>query len=369
MFYGNETLEALKEQKISEELFNENYNPNFEEDFYNEFYNAYWALNNEVEFYSLLEAQGNNALLLPDSQHKESIGDKIKHLINIVVTWIKEAFKKLAQVVKNMYEKIVYNTVRDKALQAIFKNYSYDDTVKARENGWKGVPRTYKMPAFADIKQSRIYDYYSKYTNALEDKNLTDLLSDMEMNQTAEYAEDKYNEILDVIKDNKKDFHLKYSKFVSSLSVGVFGNSDYGAKEGDKYFYPMKHHFEILQNIVLNSQQRVVYLKKSYDKDFKKITSQKVFDYNTELKQVKSEKDTSDNEGHKVYSYYLKAKIAVCKYELELARNIIKDTITRTITTFKYAFSIYLYIVATTRRYLSSNTAKGKNPEPAAAAS
>lgn len=357
MFYGN----TVPSKQQDDNWLNESFDPNYEETFYNEFYNAYWALNNEIEFQSMLEAEGFE-LSTEVKQSKGTIGERISKLISTVINWIKEAFKNFLNGVEKVKDKIVNNTFRDKALQKLFNNYSYNDIVIAKEKGWKGVPKSYAMPAMLDIEDDSIYQSFKDYNVIYCKESLNDIVESMETDQTVEHAEESYNKILDLIKEYNHVKSLKFKEWweQSQSRYGIHLNYDYGTNEDDKYYYPMKQHFEEMQNIVFHSQQKIINIKKSFDNGFKKITKDKIFDCKKELKDINSKEDDSDNQGNKVYNYYLKSKIAVCGFQLQLTHSIMKNYIKTINDTFKYAFIVYRYIVASTKIYLLTDTIKNK---------
>ena len=385
-------------QYISQEpsLLEQEFNPNYEQDFYNEFYNIYWLAESELDFYlkldTLLEGEYDLDVVRRAPWEPEekgpSILDRIKQMAQAILKWIKEACIKLAKAFQDALEKVKNNTFRDQALQKLFKNYKYEDLEKAKIKGWKGIPKSMKMPAKFDITESEILERYNEFyrdsdkhfdihTKSFvggerkEDELITKLDS-MYTNQTIENAKECYDRIMEILKERKKNLNIKYTGlwdgevYAKGYRVDATETSD-----NNSYYYPRKEKFTICQDIVFNSQKQTVQIKKSFDNSINSILKGIINDDKKELAKVKKEADTSDNQSKAIWTYYLKAKLAIESFRLELSRNILKEAIRSINDTFTIAIRTYGYIVSSTKSYLLVTDIKdkvtGKNVEPQAA--
>lgn len=376
-------------------LCEQDFNPNYEQDFYNEFYKTYWLAEGELDFYlkldTLLEGQYDLDIVRKAPWEPEdkgpSIFDKLKQMVQAILKWIKEACIKLAKAFQNALEKVKNNTLRDQAMQKLFKNYKYDDIVKAKDKGWKGIPQSMLMPAKFDITESEILENYNKFYRDCDlhydidngefvagERKEDELISNLDSiykDQTVENAKSCYDNIMDILKRRKKNLSIKYTGLWDEKTYSKGYKVEPTEKDNNKYYYPMKEKFVECQDIIFNSQKQVIQIKKSFDSSINSLLKDIMNKDKSELNKVKHEVDTSDNQGNTVWIYYLKAKLAIESFRLELSRNILKEAIRTINDTFTYALRVYGYIVSSTKSYLLVTDVKdkvtGKKVEPQAA--
>ena len=384
-------------QYINQEssLLEQDFNPNYEQDFYNEFYKIYWLTEGELDLYikldTLLEGEYDLDVVRKAPWEPEEKGptllDRLKQMAQAILKWIKEACIRLAKAFQDALEKVKNNTLRDQAMQKLFKNYKYEDLEKAREKGWKGIPQTMIMPAKFDITESEILEKYNKFYRDCDlhydirsgqftggDRKEDELISnldDMYKNQTVENAKACYDKIMEILKERKKNLSIKYTGWWDGEVYGKGYRVEPIEKDNNKYYYPRKEKFAICQDIVFNSQKQVVQIKKSFDNSINNLLKDIMNKDKSELNKIKHEVDTSDNQGNTIWAYYLKAKLAIESFRLELSRNILREAIKTINDTFTRALRIYGYIVSSTKSYLLVTDIKdkvtGKKVEPQAA--
>ena len=381
-----------------ENLAEENFNPNYEQDFYNEFYNIYYLAEGELDFdlklSSLLEGEYDLDIVRKAPWEPEekgpTIGERIKQMVNVVIKWLKEAFVKLAKLAEELFQKIRNNTARDQVLQKLFKNFKYSDIEKAKEKGWKGIPKSMWTPSkFEQYEDTDVYGEYVKQCRECkwsetyefelkevgEDK-LEGYLDNMLQNYTLENAKEKYNLIMEELKKrknnielNRKDYLLdKYANPKQNVK-GYQPTPSEKTKEG--YYIPVATKFAVIQDIVFNSRKQLVQMRKGFEDNFLKIYKQNIADDKLDLKATKAAKDTSDNKSKEIYTYYLKAKLAFSSFKLGVAKNIMSECVKTINDTFHYAFRVFAYIVSSCKSYIVGNDIKekvtGKKEEPVAA--
>lgn len=357
---------------------NTSYDPYYEEKFYNEFYNIFWAANNELDFElrlsSLMEA--GNELMVPGTAKEKSgtslsIADRINKMIDAIINWIKDAFNAVIKAVHDAYEKVKNNTVRDQALQKLFKNFNYDKIEEARELGWQGIPKNVSIPISCNVKEcSIVYTRFNKYFGDTF-KDVDDLLDKMYQTQTFDNCRECYNEIMDKINDLKGRVTLKNDPLEPKVLVYSSQATQYGSDPNSSKYIPMKPHFEGLEDIVFHSQQKLIDIKKSFEENFKKACLENISKDKNELKNIRRDKGNDDSEGKQCATLMVKARLAATSYKLSLAKEILKDGIQNIKESFIFAVSVYSVIFFRCTGFLKKHrkdNAKGKEPEPEATA-
>lgn len=357
---------------------NTSYDPYYEERFYNEFYNIFWAANSELDFndriYSLMEADGKNELMIPDTSKEKSgtslnIIEKINKMIDAVINWIKGAFNAVIKAVKDAYDKVKNNTVRDQALQKLFKNFNYDKIEEAKKLGWEGIPKNISIPVSVDVKQcSIVYDRFNKYFGDTF-KDIDDLLEKMYQDQTFDNCRECYNEIMDKVNDLKGRVTLKSDTLEPKVLVYNPQAAQYGSDPKSSRYVPLKPHFEGLEDIVFHSQQKLIDIRKSFEENFKKACLNNISKDKNELKSIRREKGNDDSEGRQCATLMVKARLAATSYKLSLAKEILKDGIQNIKDSFIFAVVVYSRIFFSCTKFLkkSHKGNKAEGPEPVAA--
>lgn len=406
MYFGEATINLInnKFDIYYEETFEKVYNFN---------YNSILNDLNLLEHMSLVKEDG--AIAIEGPVQKTNFKEKVMKMIQAVITYIKNIFAAFISTVSKIYEKIRYNTLRDKIVQKIYGNLSYDDLEKAKEKGWIGLRWNYKFlnpdinnealltsvkeilkdeDIFKDLeemkldkridslkeKEEKIDNTILKIKDKLESRsklNLQweilfqkklDIKAEVEIRRAINEFENKAMNGFTSEEDynNSKQKLDDTIKRVSSENILPFVHYSNGKRNRnigfDTYMYPDKEEYNILKDFVLNYKK---YLNK-IDQTQKPIIAdihKSLANNTSEVIKLTMSKDTSDNDFKQTELIILKTALKVDDIHLKIYKNVTKNFLNACNGMFKIGIKTYSKIVTDIKRFFEDNKESEDNQD------
>ena len=339
---------------------------------------------------SLVKEDGA-AIAIEGPVQKSSFKEKVMKMINAVITYIKNAFTAFISTVSKIYEKVRYNTFRDKVVQKLYGNMQYFDLETAKENGWKGIEADKYFFINPDINSEVIL---GRVKDILEEDNIFDELEQMKLDRREKQLKEKQEKIeetierlnnvvyfLDVLGQIRSQtfnnkFHIDYDMakmhYDKKAAAGFKTEAEYEeAKkrvmdamkkhplqfiftlEGDKdgYVIPPSDEYNILKDFVLNYKKHL----NKIDKAQKPIISdihRSLANNTSEVMKITLTKDTSDNDFKQSELAILRTAIKVDDIHLKIYKTVTKNFLNACNMMFSLGIKTYSKIVMDVRKYL-----------------
>ena len=281
--------------------------------------------------------ENDDTLSLVDKKSEEAkktLIQKIKELVNKFVQFCKDLFKKVSEKIKQIY---LNTNFVDEFVSKFKDKMTFQNMLKAKENGWKGIPNHIPMinhvANLSDSKLAKaIEEDYGLYTVVTLD-DIDPIIKAKDL----EDAKDKYNE-----------FETKLKKFKSEIDVEdsesyLFSNNGakfdiLGTKIGQAYFVISKdisedgnHYYPTIIDCFQKTKifaeegekniKKIAYEYKKYVNEFivsKQVTNSNIKSYNNG-----GSNHTGDNETDNINILYYKA---IYKYQSAVMQRTAKIT-------------------------------------------
>lgn len=341
----------------------------------------------------------NNTSNSSNEKIKNSFLDTIKKVIDQVIKFFVEIFKKIGDFINKIVDKIKYNTIQDKFTKLLLKDITFKNLEKAKENGWQGFDNDIKfkkkkskeerlrcpisyinLDPLRDYTHIAIKDIFDEYKfseienivntdfrfGALEDtqdkldkikKEISATIkkySDPFSNLSAEGSKDfvasvfarmEYDNIRRVREDDTEEsYNQRIYEFFKKYPAPMF----YKTREP----YPSAEEFESIKDCLFNNKKIQNDINKNKDELVKGVKEEYNQNKNS-LKNLNSKKykDTSEQEYQKVEIEHLKCKIKINNIKMIIYKGVTTNFINLIKLAYIVALSSYDRLCKICKKY------------------
>ena len=277
---------------------------------------------------------------------KKKLLDIIKNIFNKVVTFIQDIIKGFIKFIEFIEEKIN----RDEIVKKFGKGVTWDAIQNAMNNGWEGIPTD--LP-YADISQDQLIQNMDVFTiiageiTANKEFDLEVLKKDIEKIKDMKSITDArsaYNDHVNTINQIRPDIMKLSQQYQVDKKVYISRDQKNG-----KYKITQQI-FHMIENSSINSRSIIKNIKEQGKKVTDRIESEQIKPLKREIEN--NLKATGDNaEFLKIENYYLKTKLAYNNLILQNTLNGINVIVKETKNKISINTRVYLYIASHISKY------------------
>lgn len=325
----------------------------------NKFLNTGYSEININEFFDILNEQqllfeDTFALAIPNQSNinntstedtKKKLLDIIKNIFDKVVSKIKEIIDNFIDFIKSIEEKINHDEIVKKFARGI----TWKDVETAYQKGWKGIPENRyfaKMDEDQLVQNKNNLDhivYRMADRNGLDLKSLSDEIEKMKEIKDINEAKKLYHEHLSRINKARE-----YISFSADNNIYTMNNKQNG------YYKLDARNFQMIENSSINSRSIIKDIKDQQQKITDRMKRENIDPLKREIEY--NLKSTADNaEFLKIENYYIKTKLAYNNFILQSTIQSINHVLINVKQKININTNLYLYIARSIRPYISKS--------------
>ena len=311
----------------------------------------------------------NTSLSIPKNffepeEAKKTLLQKVKEIISNFIAMVKKAFAKLAEII---HKKYMETNLQDKFISRYKDIVTFSNLEKARDNGWKGIPKTIPMiNKIADIKDSKLY---TEMTDDifLTDENYVNVDRDIEpiiSARSLDDAEKIYNEFVKKLEKFKSDSDREntfsyISKNNMEATLKKSAKNSYFViskteREEDKYYFPIPEPFAKTKKLAEEGQSYIKQFRDSNQHFIKNIKMNK----DVEMANLNSYKGSGSNvsedkDNNKIMIMYYKARYKYTAAYVQRSTKVLNTVVNLIKMQYITAIQNYIHCVYAVKKYVN----------------
>lgn len=321
--------------------------------------------------------QSNSASNI-EEKVKKTFFQKVKQIFEKVIKAIKDFFKGIYNKIHDFY---MNTNLKDKALSKYKDKVTYPNLQKAKENGWKGLPKSIPLPGkIWDISDSKFFEDLGEDkdndNNLTSDRNPNKILNVIDKIMSAESEEDMmiqykeverlverqkdrkwlYDDVLDMLSGPATDWNIKYfQNGDANIPLCYPGNYDKKAP----YYFPTMSLFANCKKLAEEGERLQKDLKLDNKLNLKGIKDEKAV-----LKSFnENDKNAYKNDPlmTKKLTYKYKAQMQYVSIYYQRAFKVCQNVAKVVAIQYKYSIQGYVHFIMAITKYVL----KVSNPKEA----